>query len=45
MIGRDKNSTRCFLEIKKFVKGRGVIWTFCGIKNGRWLGGIENSTK
>jgi len=30
---------------KKFVKGRWAKLTFCGFKNGKWLGGIENSTK
>jgi len=30
---------------KKFVKGRWAKLTFCGFKNEKWLGGIENSTK
>jgi len=30
---------------KKFVKGRWAKLTSCGLKNGKWLGGIENTTK
>jgi len=30
---------------KKFVKGRWTKLSFCGFKNEKWMGGIENSTK